>query len=248
MKHSKQGELYGAVLIHEQELRNLVEFLEKHFNKISFNGKTKDGTNINFSDLEDFISYANYDTRKIIKLELSCTNEKQGIDIIFKNERLFVRPSTIEYYLKYDDQNWGFKFEDDIKNELKEFRPYYNYLTYFNLTYATMALLVIMVFLLISIDYYSKVLGFTGILKDGDYKSVNNYSGPAVGFTWAILIYILAYLLNKLRNYLFPVLFIATGKQVKEYQKRKNIARIVFGIIGVGIAINLITQLLINGL
>ena len=59
-KHSKHGEIKGAALIKDKELRSLIDFLSRDFNKFNFNGKTRDGTIINFNDIEELISYSNY--------------------------------------------------------------------------------------------------------------------------------------------------------------------------------------------
>ncbi|GAB2994399.1 hypothetical protein GCM10027284_09580 [Cyclobacterium sediminis] len=245
-KHSKHGELYGAVLILETELRSFVDFLAKDFVEIAINGKTKDGTNINFSDLNEFISYSNFEKRKIVEFELTCSNEEQSVDIKFQNDRFFFKPKVISYYLRYNNQNWGFKFEDDLRQELKEFRPYYSFLTYLDLKMGLPLLLVAIAILFFSVDYLLKVAGLTGLTNTDYNNSGSNNSSWIVGVAWWIPIYLSGYFINLFRNFLFPVLFIATGKQVKEYRKRRNIAYVIFGVVLLGIAINIISDLITN--
>jgi|GEM_PF-2471165 len=246
-KHSKHGELYGAVLVEESELRDFIDFLAKDFTEIGINGKTKDGTNISFSCLDEFISYSNFEKRKIVEFEVSCSNKEHSVDIKFQNESFFFKPKTISYYLRYNNQNWGFKFEDDLRQELKEFRPYYSFLTYLDLTFGLPLLIVAITILFVSVDYFLKVAGLSGFTNVNYSNSGNSNSSWIVGVVWWIPIYLSGYFINLLRNYLFPVLFIATGKQIKEYQKRKTIAYVCFGVILLGIAINIVSNLITKG-
>ena len=240
-KHSKNGNLYGAVLIQETDLLSFVEFLSKHFNEININGKTIDGTNINFSNLEEFTSYSNFEKRKIVEFELSCSNEEQSIDIKFQNDRYLIKPETISYYLRYNNHVWGFKFEDDLRQELKEFRPYYNFLSYINLKLGVPAIFLVLSSLLFSIDYLLKVADLPGFTNIDYYNSGRNNSSWITQIPFLASLFLLGYIMELIRNYLFPVLFIATGKQKKEYQKRKKIIYVVFGIIILGIIINLVS-------
>ncbi|GAB5409310.1 MAG: hypothetical protein BalsKO_16750 [Balneolaceae bacterium] len=246
-KHSKHGNLFGAILVHEAELRSFVNFLDKNFSEIGINCKTVDSTNITFSDLEEFIEYPNFKARKIIGFELSCNHENQYLDIKFTNERLFIRPNTISYYLRYDDRNWGFRFEEDLKHELKEFHPYYNKLTYFNLTLGFPIALLAFPLLFMAIDYLIKVTGLSGFTSLDYSKSENSQFSSVVLIAWLIPLFLSGYFLNKLRDYLFPILFISTGKQIKEYEKRKKISYFLFGVILIGIVINIASDFIING-
>lgn len=175
-------------------------------------------------------------------MELSCLNIDQSLDIRFKNEREFFAPKVITYNLRYEDQDWGFKFEDDLKQELKEFRPYYNFLTYINLTIGLPLIFAGTLTLILLIDYLSKFSGFSGFTNFEYNATSKNQSSWIVGIAWCIPIFLFCYLLNLFRDYLFPILFIATGKQLKEYNKRKTIAYIIFGVIIMGITINLISD------
>jgi heme A synthase len=51
-----------------------------------------------------------------------------------------------------------------------------------------------------------------------------------------------------LRNYLYPVLFIALGRQYKEYEKRRKIANILFVTIGLAMIVGIITNIISNAL
>ena len=88
-------------------------------------------------------------------------------------------------------------------------------------------------------------MGYTTI--DYTAMSESNSSSRSIGLLWWIPIFLSGYIINQTRNYLFPILFIATGKQVKEYNKRKTISYILFGVVFLGVIINIISELIING-
>ncbi|MFN7013833.1 MAG: hypothetical protein ACK4ON_06145 [Bacteroidia bacterium] len=95
----------------------------------------------------------------------------------------------------------------------------------------------------IGIDSLLKVYGQRGYLEYEEDK-VKKYVD--LGYIVLILTFCVGYLLQKIRQYLFPTIFIALGKQKKEYSKRETISYVVFGVIILGIIINLISSLIYN--
>lgn len=230
------------------ELRDLDEFLSKEFDDLLYKGKTKDGTSVKFESIKELLSFPNFSTRKLVELEISGSKkDESSINISFENERDFIAPESVNYYLSYNDQNWGFKFEDDLRNQLKDFIPYYNFLTYLNYTIGLPILLLASVFLYMTLDYFLKEFGLQGY-TDMDYSVKSEGSSSFGGFAWIILMVGLTYLLNLGRNYLFPVLFIAIGKQVKEYNRRKTLSYVFFGVILLGVVVNVISALLLKSI
>lgn len=246
-KHTKHGSLSGASLVQETELTNFINFLGNEFDEIKYSAKTKDGTSINFDSLKELLDYPNFSKRNLVEMEILCAGEQRSIDISFKTGMYFIIPETITYYLAYDDSKWGFKFEDDLLQELKEFKPYYSPLTYLNLTFGIPLILVGIVILYFSIDYFLKIFGLQGYLQTNVSIEKNTLSSGLIGYIYGALLIFLGYLLNVSRNYLFPILFIATGKQKKEYQFRKKISYFAFGVVLLGVVINVISSLLTNG-
>ena len=99
-----------------------------------------------------------------------------------------------------------------------------------------------------TLDYFLKEAGLWGF-TDIDYSIKSESSSSSFpGLAWGILLFGLTYLMNLGRDYLFPILFIAIGKQVKEYNKRKTISYVVFGVVMLGVIINLISELLVKGI
>lgn len=233
MKYSKANELSMAVLITEQSSKNIHSFLNKNFSEIQYSGELSDSTNIIFDNFEDFLNYPNSNSKYISRLSIDCSDgessyeSRRSVSITFRNYRLYA-PKAVKYSLKYRDKEWGFLFEDELINELKETRPSYNLLEYFD-TY---------VLLTIITTVYLVYEGFRNLLLRVKSPSGSLFDVPFPVLVTVALIVLIIYFailwsLNKTRNYLFPVLFFAIGHQVKSFERRRFIANIVFaGIIG----------------
>ena len=103
----------------------------------------------------------------------------------------------------------------------------------------------ILLFSFMTIDYFMKLVGYN-LTDINYYEDTKSSTSSFPVLAWMLLLFLSTYLINLGRNYLFPVLFIALGKQVKEYNKRKTISRILFGVVVLGIIINLISNFLIS--
>lgn len=143
---------------------------------------------------------------------------------------------TIKYEFNYFDLNWGFKFNDEIEELLNYFKPWYSFISKIS-AFQSILLLFTVLFL---------ILIWPGFIKIYDKSKLDFIillqSARGVGFLVAIILLGFAFILNKITNYLFPKSFLALGYQLNEYKKRKNISYIIFGVIILGIILNLIAS------
>lgn len=242
-RNSKNGKLTIATLITENEITKLGNFLSVNFNNVKYKGTTKDGTIIRFTSLEDLLSYPNFDKRRLVGLDIECENDDKSLELTFCDER-YIFPETISYSLRYDNTEWGFSFENELNERLKEFKPWYSILTCTNLTYGLPAIAVIIILAVFALDFFTKQLGYSGFLSI-DYNS-NTSGNLIVGYILWIPILICSFFINKIRDYLFPLIFIAIGKQKKVYENRKNLSYVLFVVIGLGIVINILSSFFIK--
>lgn len=105
-KYQKNQEICGAILIQEDSLKSLMKFLEKHFDEFEFFGKTKDGTKIQFVDLEELLNYPNSKDRFLTELRISSSKNDKSIEINFKEYVFFIKPKILQYDLSYDNESW----------------------------------------------------------------------------------------------------------------------------------------------
>ena len=96
------------------------------------------------------------------------------------------------------------------------------------------------------------VIGVDIVLKLFEQNGFITYNRESADRSLILVYYLFGFLLlggfllHKIRDYLFPILFISTGKQIREYLKRKRIAYFVFVVIGLGIIINIISYFITN--
>ncbi|MDR0973205.1 MAG: hypothetical protein LBM61_04390 [Prevotellaceae bacterium] len=232
-----------AALISETEMEELHNFLSENFDNIVYTGETKDGTSIYFLSFDEFLCYPNYNNRNLVQVRIRCLGQDKGLVIEFSDKR-FIYPEAINYSLNYNDPEWGFYFEDELNKRLRSFKPWYSFLTYTNLTYVLPVLFIMISLAIFAIDFYTKEIGYTGFISI-DYYSLP-VSNPIIGYILWIPIVGCCFIINKLRDYLFPLIFIAIGKQRKEYKKRQNWSYFIFGTVGLGIITNIISTLIIK--
>ena len=246
-KNEKRGELKHSVLIQEESLKEFIKFLKTNFSHISLVAKTSDGTEIDFTNIEELFQYPNYTKRKLINIKIESKGDKGRLDVRFDNnyEYRIIKPEVISYYLYYNETSWGFAFEDNLIEQLKEFKPWYNYFTYLNYTIGIPMILGVGILLFFGVNFSLKLLGFSGFIDDNASSTPNTQhtvEGAFIVYTFMLL----SYFINKIRNYFFPTLFIALGKQRKEYQKRQKILHFIFGVCALGILINIITSFILD--
>lgn len=241
MKCYKRADISCASLIQEKELEALNIFLSKNFSKLSYKSKTIDSTDISFNDFQELMEYPNFSKKRLNEIEIICIEDQRLLKLTFKEDKYYLfKPKTINYYLEYYDQNWGFKFEEDLNQELKEFKPYYNILTFSQLTIIFPILFTVINSLYNLIIYYQKNHTLEGIFYIQATENILKYI--FIGIFLSIIFFIIGNFLNLFRNYLFPTLFIALGKQSREYEKRKTISNVFFVMIGLGIIVGIISN------
>lgn len=238
-KFDKHGYQNGACLITEEKLEKFDKFIKEHIGETKYNAKTRDGLNIAFESFNELIKYDNFKKRRLIKLELNCSNEKSRLQVEFCEEFPFI-PRTICYTLSYEDDFWGFKFDDDLINQLKVFKPWYSCITYFSEGVGIILSFILPLILIYIFAYNNNLtsnLIFDAVLNKSfasRFFSINNIIN-------GLLYCLIFFSFFKFKKYLFPDSFIALGKQKENHKNRMMFAIGIIGAILLAIIGNLIT-------
>lgn len=124
MRKIKESRLGTAIILDEDNLKKLFDFLSKHFtdpdHRFQISARTKDSWTIHFDSAEQLLSYRNNDEEMLTSLEIeigvysgnSCNLEFNAESHWFS---LFV--STCRYKIRGEDQ-WLRSFETELKNEI----------------------------------------------------------------------------------------------------------------------------------
>ncbi len=117
-----------SILVDERELLDFNTFLLKYFNTIEFAGKTNDNTELKFDSINDVLDYPNHKERKLESIEVSCKecidDEKARLTISLGSQYTSF-PESIQYYFRYNNIDWGFRFDDELTKHLREFKTWY---------------------------------------------------------------------------------------------------------------------------
>lgn len=238
--HSKENTLYIASLISQEGLDKLFDFLKDEFNKIEIYGVTKDKSELLFKEYKDLLAYNNFKGRELKTLKIICKSNDKYLTIHFDDKRYFIKPETIRYKFEYNDYESGFLLDDKLINHLIEFKPSFNLMRYANAQIFLSTIGIITLLLAFSLKLffnYNFFYNFDDPLHQINLNVLSVLIILTLGF-W----FIVCYTLDRSRDYLFPLIFISLGNQMKEYQKRKKIRNFIF----ITIVFTVILGILIN--
>lgn len=149
-----------------------------------------------------------------------------------------LRQSTTKFTLYYQDTQWGGHVERELISRLRELRPWYWWL---------FKIQGFVVWLFISL------LGFTFLLiRSVIPKLKGTYTPSSTGTTleWYDVMTIIIFsliasigvtsLLDRLKNYFFPKVFFALGKQHSEFLRRQRILQFIFGAVLLSLVLEVI--------
>jgi hypothetical protein len=237
----KNKKVKQATLLTKENLKTFDEFLKSHFDSFEFIIKTKDNLSFIFKNFDEFISSSYFKKSEIISIEIQCLNQNNKLYLEFTKFNFLFIPETIRYNFYNNDLEWGYKFIDDLDLELKNLKAWYNIFVYldFKLLIPTIYLFIILSYL--SIDYILK--GYLNYnISDIQYNDYNE--NDLFQFIRFFIIFVTLYTINFIKEYFVPTFFVALGNQEKEIKKRMTIAKWLFGVLGLGVFVNYISNFL----
>lgn len=221
-----QNENY-PIFIDKNELISFNKFLLLNFNKVEYSGECIDNTHLKFESIDNLFEYPNHNERKLQKINIECSNslidEDAGLSLAIGGSTR----ETVRYYFRYNSSDWGFRFDDELNKNLKEFQTWYSLFSKYipNILVYFVTMLIFMFF------YVDLILGIT-----------NPVTKIEVAFKviFPLLIcFLIYYTFSKFTTYLFPKSFISLGKQIKEYKFRQKVSYFLFGIVTLTVILEL---------
>ena len=246
MKINKEVTFYRPLLINDKELVYLDSFMKEFFEEVQYKAKCKSDTIIEFKDLTELISFENPSFRKIEKLEITAfkvgKNQYTGdrVYIKFNNKSIFDLQSA-NCSIEFNSEKEFDSFYVGFIKRMKCLQPWYNFLNTFPASLVILFTLAIPTFVFVLIIGFFDIFNKTNFLSSGD--------GKKEGFlTYAFIL--ICYLIFSLTidntvNFFFPKVFYDIGKQKKVLLARHKFLYIIFGVIGLGVLINIISYFVI---
>jgi hypothetical protein len=244
-----------SIYIKEEHLKYFQSFLKSYYKNINFKVKCNDDTIIEFENLNELLSFENPDFRKIITVEIFADNEdsdskyyrpfsigNDGFHIKLGSNHDF---ETLSYDFMFKDLDVVNGFENQLKQRLTEMRPWYWLLSKFNFILGISAIWTLYALYLGVLSIQRKVTYPASVQNQIDL-TINEY--VVVTIFGILLIYLVSFPLNKIKDYLFPNQVIEIGRQSNKNKMRLQIIYIVFIVILLGFLINISSGLVLNSL
>lgn len=239
MKGSRNYSYGDAIFVTVDKLRYLNTFLSSKFNNVTYTAYCIDDTKLSPESFEELLQYENPSFKRITGLRIIALSEEQeaNIEIQLGIVGFHRNGKLIDFSFSYQDVIWGIEIEKELVERLKEFRPWYWWLTriqfWWMLPSSVMILILVLAYILGGAILFLKLFG--AYIPPSSAKRANEAE------TFVIWIFIIGSLflvgigLDGLIGYRFPRVFFCLGRQNEEYDRRKKIFNIVFGTIMGGI-------------
>lgn len=220
-----------SIIVVEDELRALVNFLSSNYERIEIIAQCNDGSSMTTSELDDIINFENPNSRKIESLEINFGKSySQGGNVEFSGG---VFLSTCNLTIRETDDAKALKVAKEIEHRFEECRPWYS-----NLGKYFIYGLGVFMFILLSIPITVTVLFLADDKGNDAMLSPKIIIGIFLGLALSTIVSSVgsgAYLI-KGWFWIFPKIWFDIGKQKAELQTRIKVRNFIF----VGVIVTLI--------
>lgn len=237
-----------AIVVWPEDLRHLDSFLQRKFSHIEYVAKTEDNTELGPTNLNTLLEYENPDFRKLDSITIRATNAdgdnvaNEEVEIVLGNTGPFSYVTAL-VKLAFSDINTKVPIEDEIIKRVRAMHPWYSWLTKIPFKYSIPLVLFILSFALNLINVIKKIYHFESASVTNQFTFSDNESFSATVLIVGVLL-IIGYMIDRSRDYLFPRYFFCIGRQLNKFKKKQNVAYTIFGIILLGIAINIASSMI----
>jgi hypothetical protein len=240
MKIEKGSSVKHALLINGEDILQLEAFFRRNFKDMEYSAQCEDGTGIQFEDLDALLKYENPDFRRFYSIRISASDGKIGGEKVEINlgKVGFFSDVTAAIHLNLDSLDKQILIETELASRIKMMRPWYSPITTLSFT---MGLPLILLFITLLFSIYDLIAVFTHWwprLSTNDSQPSNVIFGSLIfGF-----LFLVGYIIDRSKAYIFPRVFFQIGRQKNNFKVRQRVAYFVFGVIGLGIIINVISS------
>ncbi len=242
-KSSVWVDVNHALLIKEEDLRYLHDDLAKTFgDSIGYRAQCLDGTELNFDDIDELISFENPSFRRIIAITVHCThNGKIRLHLhIGARDSFFDLPfdrTNARYHVESSDDGEVTKLRSGLNRRLVSMRPWYWILSLAKTPWVVASLSLLYLIVLGSQSLIMRlIMGVPDVLDTR--PNIHFLERLVIYLAFVMFYFLIAVPVERFRAFLFPRVFIATGRQKDEWEKRCKVLNVVLGLIGIGLVVS----------
>ena len=243
-KSSVSKDVKHALLVNEDDIRYLHSYLYDTFSdSIEYRARCRDGTEIRFDDVEELIAFENPGFRRILEIAISCVKgDEIALDLqIGVSESALDFPGSrvsAAYHIYSNDDSELVTIHSKLPLRFKQMRPWYSFLTGIG-TFWALLITVFSVSAIFGIYTLAMVMLFDNQATISENRPFGSGVDNAIGTgVWAILL-VIGVIIERCRSFLFPRVFIATGRQKDEWKKRGKVLNVAVGLVGIGLVVSI---------
>lgn len=202
-----------ALLVDSGHLVRLSEFVSAAYTKVEFEARCSDGSQLLSNAIADITGFENPPSRKIESLTISGATD---VDNSFRVEIATSFRTTATVTVWSNDDGKAVANVHELQRRISDMKPPYSVLARINLLFGTMSL-----WGLSSVLYtLAKMLGRAPWAQASSNMPAVEHFNAAVAITAMVVAPL--YALDKLREWLFPLLFFHIGRQQENMELRKK--------------------------
>jgi hypothetical protein len=255
MKSTKHLTIRHPLIIRSDDLQYIDHFLAGTFMEIRYKATCSDNTEFELTDLNELLSYENPNFRRLKTVQIKGSGLKgkdepdslsrvfppNQVELIFEDKRdMIANPCNIRF--KFEDHKDQFAIEDELIKRIRAMRPWYFWFTMVSLVALVNTMMIGISLLTIVLSGLLLLLGQFPFPSDMLIPFFTMEFFPLMGI--GIILMGSLYLLDRLRFFILPTCWFCIGKQEQVVAKRQKIALYVTELLGVGIILAIIANLI----
>lgn len=230
-----------AILVTPEHLKYFAEFLGKYYEEVAYKAYCSDGTDIEFSSIQELLSYENPSFKSITRITLKGQPKDYKHDPRLSLELGDVENlnhATAYYFVSYSDLSLGISIERELQQRIRELRPWYWWIVAFSFKSVILGIYMTLAVLLL-------VFRIDAMLSNRFLTPPRQVDSDYV-LTWVLATVvplgglISLSLVDKFKAYFFPKVVFCLGKQATEFERRQKRWSFIFSVIVVGLILNVI--------
>ncbi len=253
MESKRTKYISHSIIVYPEDIKYFDEFLRKNFQDIKYEVLCEDETKLKPANLGELLEYENPDFKKIASITCEASNKQNdndSVEIVLGKAGGLFSVNTAMTHFYFSDIKRQILVEDEILKRIKAMRPWYFWLTKIPFSFIFPSLLWIYAILTSAISLIKKIAGVIPLTASAPSTEKVFTDNEATVFILATMgvLFLVGYIIDYSRDYLFPKYFFYIGRQQKIYDRKRTITNIIFGVIILGIIINIVSAIITSAL
>lgn len=219
-------ELSQAFVVGPNELKKLVELLQKRIGKVSISADCIDKIQREFTTVKDLIDYENPQSKRICRIYLSAREGfEKSATIAFRDSSSFSGGVSLSITAREDVV---LRLKDKMLDIVEGTRPWYNLLARSDLATPSGLIFYFLFFLVVSVLSTFIAFKFGLISNSKEETEFEDQLGAFISLTSIIFVIVYFTFFSKVLKWLFPLAVFTIGQGKSQF---KSLKRVQWGVV-----------------